>query len=88
MSSFEPPPRTNEDRTYLFGYSLLCLTFCFFVTSSYMLVISKFMPYTGHAVLDWVKDDYYYCILFPLTIPVSVVFVYLNWTSLKFFRHN
>lgn len=101
--------RERNDTTVLWGYTLLALTFVFFVGTVYALVVSKMMPHTGNAVsmhtityqikrkynyfdfkniLDWIKDDYFYCMLVPVTIPVTVIAVYLNWLSLKFFRHN
>ena len=82
------PARTEKDRTYCFGYGVLVVVMGFFVVAIYMTVISKIMPYTENAILDAIKDDMYYCFLLPLTIPVGVLFVYLNWMSLKFFRHN
>jgi hypothetical protein len=82
------PARVEVDRTYLYGYGLLILTFGFFVVLSYILVVSKLLPPTGHPILDWIRSDMYYCVLLPLSIPAGVVFVYLNWMSLKFFRHN
>jgi len=63
-------------------------TFVFFVTMLYALVVSKFMPYTGNYVLDWIRDDMYYSPLVICSIPATVIAVYLNWLGLKFFRHN
>ena len=64
------------------------MAFFFFVFEIYALIVSKlFMPYTGHVVIDWIKDDEYYCVLIPILIPVTVVFMYLNWLSMKFFKH-
>jgi len=34
------------------------------------------------------RDDTYYCVLVPLTLPVAVFFILLNWMGMKFFRHN
>ena len=34
------------------------------------------------------ERDVYYCDLVPLTIPVTILVSYVNWVSLKFFRHN
>jgi phosphatidylinositol glycan anchor class Y biosynthesis protein len=59
-----------------------------FAVFMYMLVLSKFMPKMDNEILDMIKEDYYYCCLFPVTIIASVAFVYTNWMSLKFFRHN
>eukprot|EP00026_Physarum_polycephalum_P021850 Phypoly_transcript_25421.p1 GENE.Phypoly_transcript_25421~~Phypoly_transcript_25421.p1 ORF type:complete len:103 (+),score=12.88 Phypoly_transcript_25421:96-404(+) len=80
--------RENNDTTVLWGYVLLICTFIFFVGTIYAMVVSKFMPHTGNKILDFIKEDYYYCMLVPATIPVTVIAVYLNWLSLKFFRHN
>ncbi|KAI8504422.1 hypothetical protein Bbelb_175400 [Branchiostoma belcheri] len=30
----------------------------------------------------------YYSLLIPITAPVAVFFLFLNWLGLKFFRHN
>ena len=30
----------------------------------------------------------YYCYVVTATIPATFVFIYFNWLSLKFFRHN
>jgi phosphatidylinositol N-acetylglucosaminyltransferase subunit Y len=60
----------------------------FYMLSIYMLVVSKLLPATGIEPLDWIQQDQYYCYLVPATIPVTVGFIYFNWLSLKFFRHN
>ena len=53
------------------------------------MIISKiFMPYTGNAILDWVKDDEHYIFLVPSMVVTVIIFAYWNWVSMKFFRHN
>ncbi len=60
-----------------------------FIITMYQFVISKtIMPYTGNKILDWIKDDDYYCCLLPCTFLMFYIFSYFNWTSLKYFRHN
>ena len=54
----------------------------------YWLVLSKVLPPTGNRLLDWMRDDYYYCVLVPLTLPVTVVAMYLSWFTKMLFRHN
>ncbi|KAJ2802031.1 hypothetical protein H4R20_003438 [Coemansia guatemalensis] len=96
---FRAPPRytrhqpmqlaVNEpDDTPIYGYALLLLTSLVFVSSMYSLVVSKFMPYTGIAFLDAVKDDRYFCLLMPITGLSFTFAVFLNWLGMKFFRHN
>ena len=60
------------------------LGFSFFI---YAAIVVKALPRTGNAFLDLVAEDSYYCLLIPLTPFVAVVAAYLNWVSLKFFRH-
>ncbi len=62
----------------------LTCTFCL-----YWIVFSKLLPYTNHPVLDWLKNDHFYCVLFPTLFgPIMFIFVYLNWLSMKYFRHS
>ncbi|KAJ2829231.1 hypothetical protein IWW50_000966 [Coemansia erecta] len=96
---FRAPPRytqhqpirlaVNEpDDTPMYGYALLVLTSVLFISSMYSLVVSKFMPYTGIAFLDAVKDDRYFCLLMPITGLSFTFTVFWNWLGMKFFRHS
>ncbi len=78
----------SDSRIVRNGYVLLAVSVLFFVVSMYTLIASKLMPDTGHFVLDAIKHDRYYSFLVPLTLVATLVTVYLNWLSLKFFRHN
>jgi hypothetical protein len=60
----------------------------FFVVSVYCIVGSKLLPYLGNPLLDFIKDDYYYSLLLPLLLPTLILALYLNWLSMKFYRHN
>ena len=53
----------------------------------FLLVGSKVLPPTGNVVLDFLRTDWYYSLLIPLSVPVTLVAVYANWLALKFFRH-
>ncbi|KAI9209406.1 phosphatidylinositol N-acetylglucosaminyltransferase subunit Y [Polychytrium aggregatum] len=70
------------------GLLLAVATSVYFVSAIYSICISKWLPYTGIWVLDWVKDDTYYCLLLPILGPVMVYFVFFNWLGMKFFRTN
>ncbi|KAK3272880.1 hypothetical protein CYMTET_18846 [Cymbomonas tetramitiformis] len=62
-------------------------TYALIVSSPPCPKISKWIGLTGNRVLDDVRNDWYYCLLLPMSIPVCIFFVYLNWVSLKFFKH-
>ncbi|PFH36428.1 hypothetical protein BESB_046200 [Besnoitia besnoiti] len=67
----------------------------------YTMVISKFDGSSaparegGHAetqveggtAYETVRDDYYYCLLAPLSLVTLFPFVHWNWLSMKFYRH-
>eukprot|EP01124_Arcella_intermedia_P018858 TRINITY_DN25985_c0_g1_i1.p1 TRINITY_DN25985_c0_g1~~TRINITY_DN25985_c0_g1_i1.p1 ORF type:complete len:107 (-),score=12.85 TRINITY_DN25985_c0_g1_i1:57-377(-) len=80
---------TKKTNTVQWGYFLQICTFVLFVMSMYSLLLSKLLPKTGMEILDAIQQDRYYCLLVPVTLlPVSFLFVLLNWMSMKFFRHN
>ena len=78
----------RDELTPPFGYFLLAVLIIFCVGALYAIVLSKLMPDTGHWLLDAIKHDHYYCYLGPACIPATVIFIYFNWLSLKFFRLN
>jgi len=43
---------------------------------------------TIERVFNAIAMDWYYILLVPLSVPVSIWFVYVNWLAMKFFRHN
>ncbi|EGC39147.1 hypothetical protein DICPUDRAFT_21913, partial [Dictyostelium purpureum] len=78
----------NHDLTAFYGWIIIICTLTFFIVTTYCLIFSKLLPDTGNRILDFIKYDWYYCLLIPALVPVTVATVYFNWLSLKFFRHN
>ena len=55
----------------------------------YAIVISKSLPHTANGFITTnIRNDHYYCYLLPLAIPSTILFIYLNWVGMKFFRNN
>jgi hypothetical protein len=55
----------------------------------FALVGAKLLPSDiENPLLIFLRNDFYYCTLLPMTLVVTFVAVYLNWLSMKFFRHN
>mmetsp|Transcript_12645 Transcript_12645/g.26689 ORF Transcript_12645/g.26689 Transcript_12645/m.26689 type:complete len:105 (-) Transcript_12645:1564-1878(-) len=78
----------NSVTIRLWGILLILLAIGGGGLGTYALVVSKMIPEpTGVRVLDTVQQDWYYCMLVPLTIPVTIIAVYANWVSMKFFKH-
>lgn len=59
---------------------------------SYTVLLAKLLPTPSTSIatplLDWVREDRYYCLLLPWTLPPTVVLIYLNWLGLEFYRTN
>ena len=49
--------------------------------------MSKGLPPTGVRLLDAVREDTYFCLLVPMLVPTTLIAVYANWVSMKFFKH-
>ncbi|EPS67812.1 hypothetical protein M569_06963, partial [Genlisea aurea] len=56
----------------------------------YAAVISKLVgssSSSGNSVIQALQNDWYYCFLVPLTIPILTAAVYFHWLSMKLFKH-
>lgn len=77
-----------SDSTPLWGYFLIAISSIWFFLILFALFGAKLLPVTGNRLLDFLRTDYYYSLLLPLTIPVGLVGIYLNWLGMKLFRHS
>jgi hypothetical protein len=46
------------------------------------------LPPLTNPWLAAIQRDRYYQLLVPLTVPVTIVTIALNWFSMKLFKHN
>ncbi|THU67145.1 hypothetical protein C4D60_Mb05t21560 [Musa balbisiana] len=58
-----------------------------FVVFCYAAIISKLLSESSSPILFSIQNDWYYCFLVPLTLPVMIILVYLHWVSMKLFKH-
>lgn len=83
-SSYKPRNRRNRWLGLLLvGAGVTGLASCVF-----SLVVSKLLPPLSNPALRAVQEDRYFCLLVPLTLPVTFLFIVVNWASLKLFKHN
>jgi hypothetical protein len=57
----------------------------------YAAVLVRLLPAPSKAaspVLWAIREDDYYHLLVPVTVPVAVVAVYLNWFSINLFKSS
>jgi hypothetical protein len=50
--------------------------------------LAPLLPPLSHPWLAAVQRDRYYHLLVPLTMPVFIITIGLNWFSMKLFKHN
>nr|PUA88390.1 putative transmembrane protein [Toxoplasma gondii TgCATBr9] len=103
MAAAEPSlPVLDPGMVAATGAFLLLFAGVIFVACLYTMVISK-LDWGGAAETDAtqlaegdqefrtaveaIRDDYYYCLLAPLSLVTLFPFVHWNWLSMKFFRH-
>ncbi|CAO3607905.1 unnamed protein product [Cunninghamella blakesleeana] len=51
-----PVPESEPDKTYIYGYILLGVTFTTFIILMYTMIGSKYAPVTNIKWLDWIKE--------------------------------
>ncbi|KAL0550816.1 hypothetical protein IC582_009880 [Cucumis melo] len=69
------------------GFFFVVLSFSLLLIFLYAAVISKLLPPSNNAFLSAIQNDWYYCLLVPLTLPILYVAVYFHWLSMKLFKH-
>ena len=78
----------SHEMTSLIGYALIFLGLSVWFCGFYSIFISKIlMPQTDHVILDWIKDDLFYCCIVPSYMMCMLPLLYFNWSSMKYFRH-
>ncbi|KAL4458776.1 hypothetical protein ABPG75_013641 [Micractinium tetrahymenae] len=54
----------------------------------FVILVAPLLPPSPYAWLAAVQADRYYHLLLPLTVPVTIAAIALNWFSMKLFKHN
>ncbi|XP_004515351.1 uncharacterized protein [Cicer arietinum] len=85
--SSQTPMACSFDATKLWGWLLVSIGSIFFVGYFFLALISKLLPPSNIPLISSFQNDWYYCFLVPLTLPIIVVAVYFHWLSMKMFKH-
>ena len=78
----------SKTESHLLGISIILYALIFGLFVFYTVLVSKFVPKTGHSWIDFWHTDIYYSLLIPATIPTVIVFAYWAWASSQFFRYS
>ncbi|KAG1680766.1 hypothetical protein FOA52_008099 [Chlamydomonas sp. UWO 241] len=86
------PDQASKARTprwvaRLCGLLLLAAALIVVAASTWVVVLHA-LPPSQHALVRAVQDDWYYCCLVPLALPVLLFGSGVQWFSLKLFKHN
>ncbi|KAF3954934.1 hypothetical protein ACB098_08G159000 [Castanea mollissima] len=87
MRSPSSSSSSSSSSSQLWGCFFVTIGSVFFVGFLFAAVISKLLPPSHNALISSIQNDWYYCFLVPLTLPVLVVAVYFHWISMKLFKH-
>lgn len=76
------PTRTSLSRKD--GMLLLIGTIATASFLLFWLLVSKLLPPTDNWVIEWMRQDRYYCILVPIVaVPMNLFANYIRWVSLS-----
>ncbi|AES81920.1 putative phosphatidylinositol N-acetylglucosaminyltransferase subunit Y [Medicago truncatula] len=78
---------SSFDETKLWGCFLVSIGSIFFAGYFFLALFSKLLPPSQIPLIPSFQNDWYYCFLVPLTLPIFVVVVYFHWLSMKTFKH-
>ncbi len=71
-----------------YGRLIMAVFAAFGAIFLYTAILSKLFPDTGYFIFDFIKHDYYFCYLIPLSIVPTYAVVYLNWLAMRHFEQN
>ncbi|XP_047944540.1 uncharacterized protein LOC125191116 isoform X2 [Salvia hispanica] len=71
----------------IWGWLFLIIGAFSFTSFLYAAVISKLQPPSHNVIIRAIQNDWYYCFLIPMTLPILFVAVYFHWLSMKLFKH-
>lgn len=75
----------------LFGIFLIILACSIFVLFSFWIIISKLYPdkLLNHKnqIINFFVEDKYYCLIIPILVPTTFIFLYLRWTAFNYFKY-
>lgn len=75
-------PRASPSRTD--GVLLLIGTLVTTGILLFWIVVSKLLPPTDNWLVEWMRNDRYYCILVPIVaVPMNLFANYIRWVSLS-----
>lgn len=82
------PETFSRRRSIVTGVLLVLIGIGLLVWSLLAMLLSKLLPSGQATVLAAMKQDWYYCCLLPLMLPVTFITITASWFSLKVFKHN
>jgi hypothetical protein len=79
----------SKEQKQDFKIGLFLTTFGLFVffAGSYITLVSKVFP-AKSGILKSLSEDYYYSFTCSSTVVVTILFIFMNWLGIKFYKHN
>lgn len=87
----EHPPgggRPPSWRLLVYGVALIAAGAGSMLLCVAAILVLPMLPPVSNTYARAVQVDRYYQLLVPLTVPVTILAVFINWMSMKLFKHN
>ena len=86
----DQPPRESRPSILVFflGLLLVLLGLLSLAATFFICFLAKIIPPEDGHFTFMLKRDRYYHLLVPLTVPVTIIMISVNWFSMKLFKHN
>lgn len=82
------PPSTAEMRANERRVRLAAILISMACLANVAALSLKLFPPLSSPILEAIRQDTYYCVLIPLTVPILAFFNYLHWLCWSFFTNN
>lgn len=85
------PAAKNEGpslKLFALGMLIILTGVASLAACAFAMLVAPWLPPSPHPLVAAIQGDRYYQLLIPLTVPVTIIAISLNWFSMKLFKHN
>jgi hypothetical protein len=73
------------NKNKVIGLSLILIAFILYIFFTMWIIVSKITDY-DIPMLNFMKEDYYYCLAIPIIFPVTFLIGFFKWFAYAYFR--
>ena len=81
-------PKGDKETLQRLGYAIAAGSALFGEFFFYIVILSRWQPWTSNRVVDAIAENNYYVLLLPVLVPTMAAFSWVNWFGMQSFRRN